>query len=94
MDHLNSKAIKAIVKDSDTIYEFDSIRKASTGLDVARRNIQTYINYDYYLKSSVLGEYIKFFDSTLPMKTGHPNIPSELSLYSGIDFNSLPSACF
>lgn len=88
-DSLGSKSIQVITKGGDT-FNFSSIRSASKFLDVPKRNIQTYLNYNYYFTSKPLDQMVKFVDSSMPLRAGHPSSTDHLPLFPGIDFDSIP----
>ena len=68
-----SKAIKAIGKESGEEYYFNSLKQASSILDINGRSISNLLNYpNHTLYSSSLGEYVSVFDGN--MKEGSPYV--------------------
>ena len=49
------------------------------------------MNYMSYHKSSVLGEYVRFLDNTKPIYNVSINNKDHLSLFSQIDYASIPA---
>lgn len=90
LDNRNTTPIQAISRDTGKVYDFPSIRRAGLLLDIDKRNIQTSMNYMSYHKSSVLGEYVRFLDNTKPIYNVSINNKDHLSLFSQIDYASIP----
>lgn len=89
-DKRGSKPIQAIEKNSGKVHYFNSIRQASNLLNIEKWNIQTYINCINFHKSSVLGELVRFVDTTKPMKETHPYSKQDLPLMSEINYDEIP----
>lgn len=90
LDLRGSKPIQAIEKTTGTVHYFNSVRQAAELLNVEKRNIQTYLNFINFHKSSVLGEYVRFVDTTKPMNSGHPYSNEYLPLLSKINYDDIP----
>ena len=87
-----SNAIKAIGKESGEEYYFNSLKQASSILDINGRSISNLLNYpNHTLYSSSLGEYVSFFDGN--MKEGSPYV-SNSSIprvrAGGVDHSVIP----
>jgi len=90
-DDIGSKAIKAIGKESGEEYYFNSLKQASSILDINGRSIFNLLNFpNHTLYSSSLGKYVSVFDLSGNMKEGFPHVAYSSIPYPGVDHSVIP----
>ena len=90
-DNLGSKAIKALGKVSGEEYHFNSLKQASSILDINTRSINNLLNYpNHTLFSSSLGESFSFMDLSGNINEGSPHVSNTSLPFPGVDHSIIP----